>query len=89
MKTTEEEYINRRRDELIRKAQEDALNKIAQLIKDYYTLKTQWEIHKDLSIPYDQKNFTICEPHQIPSVKSEYEKIFTYYLKLNITYWEL
>jgi hypothetical protein len=89
MITTEEEYIKNRRDELIRISQEDALNKVTQLILDYYKLKTQWETYKDLSIPYEPKDFTLCEPHQIPMVKNEYEKIFTYYLKLNFQYWDL
>ena len=89
MITTEEEYIKHRWNELITISQEEALIKITQLISDYYTLKTQWEINKDLSIPYNPKNFTLCEPNQIPMLKNEYEKIFTYYLKLDIQYWDL
>lgn len=87
--TTEEDYIRHRWTELFREDQEKLLKQIGQLIINYYTLKSQWDTYADLSIPYDQKNFTICEPADIPMVKNEYEKIFTYYLNLNIKYWDL
>lgn len=87
--TTEEDYIRHRWTELLREDQEKLLKQIGQLVINYYTLKSQWDTYADLSIPYDQKNFTICEPADIPMVKNEYEKIFTYYLNLNIKYWDL
>lgn len=87
--TTEEDYIRNRLTELFREDQEKILKQVGQLVIDYYTLKSQWATYADLSIPYDQKNFTICEPANIPMVKNEYEKIFTYYLNFNIQYWDL
>lgn len=63
------------------------INRIEELIKEYYILEKEYKIWTNLYIPYRKEDFTICEPSGILYRKSQYEKVF-YWLKLDIRLWD-
>jgi len=65
----------------------DILNAVQKMIENYYTLKTMYTKYCDLSLPYREEDFPLCEPHQILDVKSEYEKTFHMIGLYNIKDW--